>query len=64
MSRNRDYNLVIEDKNDNNVEINDLTFSESLKIIESTLFSNVKSIYVWNEDKLYDKMEFLELINK
>lgn len=62
MSKGRDYIVVIEDSEDNSVDIGNLTFSEAIKIIESTLFSDVKNVFVWNKGKLYSRMEFLEII--
>jgi len=62
MNEGRDYTVVIEDWRDNIADINDLTFSEALKIVESTLFSDVGNVYIWNKGKLYSRMEFLELI--
>ena len=62
MSKGRDYSITIEDFEKNTANINSLTFSETLKIVESTLFSDIKNVFVWKDGKIYDKMEFLELI--
>jgi len=63
MSKGRDYSIIIEDSDGDVIRIDDLTFSETLKIIESTLFSNINDLKAIDKDgKRYDKMEFLELI--
>ena len=63
MSKGRDYSITIEDCDNDCIRIDNLTFSETVKIVESTLFSNIHGIRVIDKDgKSYDRMEFLEII--